>query len=129
MNAARSATASVVTAAAIDAVVVLVFAAVGRVSHDENPLGFVVTAWPFLVGLAMGWLVMRAWRHPRRIVWAGLGVWVITVAGGMLVRLATGQGTAPAFIVVATLTLALGLIGWRAVALLLARRSRRRAAS
>ena len=35
---------------------------------------------------------------------------------GMLLRLATGQGTAVAFIVVAMLTLAVLLLGWRAIA-------------
>jgi hypothetical protein len=59
-------------------------------------------------------------------VWPGLGLWVITVAGGMLFRTLSGQGTAIAFVIVATLVLALLLIGWRAVATLIGRRSRTR---
>lgn len=123
MDAERGRTASVIIAAAIDVVVVLVFALVGRASHNENAAGLFETAWPFLVGLAAGWLIVRAWRHPRRIVWTGLGIWAVTVTGGMLLRVASGQGTAFAFVLVATATLAVLLIGWRVLATLLSRRT------
>ena len=52
----------------------------------------------------------------------GLGIWAATVIGGMLLRAASGQGTAPAFIIVATLTLLVLLVGWRVIAALVARR-------
>jgi len=42
----------------------------------------------------------------------------------MLLRVATGQGVALAFVIVAALTLALLLIGWRGIALLMSRRTR-----
>lgn len=112
---------SVAVSAAVDILLVLAFALIGRASHNEGAAGLFETALPFLGGLAAGWLIMRAWRHPRRIVWTGLGIWVATVIGGMLLRLATGQGTAFAFILVATGTLALLLIGWRALVQLVAR--------
>lgn len=97
---------------------VLVFVAIGRASHDEatSVAGFANTAWPFLVGLAIGWAVVRAWREPAAIVPMGLAVWVVTVAGGMVLRALSGQGTAVAFVIVATLFLAMELLGWRAVA-------------
>ena len=43
-------------AAAIDALLVLVFATIGRASHEHSldVLGVLETAWPFLVGLAAG---------------------------------------------------------------------------
>lgn len=123
MGAERDRTASVTIAAAVDVLLVLVFALVGRASHNENAAGLLETAWPFLGGLAAGWLIMRAWRHPRRVVWTGLGIWAVTVTGGMLLRLMSGQGTAFAFILVATATLAVLLIGWRAIATLLGRRT------
>ncbi|TDD61007.1 DUF3054 domain-containing protein, partial [Actinomadura darangshiensis] len=40
-----------------DVCCVLVFVGIGRSSHDEaaSAAGFATTAWPFLVGLAVGW--------------------------------------------------------------------------
>lgn len=111
-----------VLAAAIDIVLVVGFTMVGRASHDEGLAGLLVTAWPFIAGLAMGWLMTRAWRHPRRIVWTGIGIWIATVAGGMLLRLISGQGTAFAFIIVATAVLGIALIGWRALSTLISKR-------
>lgn len=127
MAAERVRTASIVVSAVIDVVVVLLFALIGRASHNEGALGLFGTAWPFLAGLALGWAVMRAWRHPHRIVWTGLGIWVATVVGGMLLRLASGQGTQFAFILVATAALGLLLIGWRALSLLVSRTHRQAA--
>ncbi|MGK5556598.1 DUF3054 domain-containing protein [Actinomadura kijaniata] len=112
-------------AAALDVCGVLVFVAIGRASHQEaaSLTGFATTAWPFLVALATGWLVTRAWRgRAEALVPVGVGVWASTVALGMALRVASGQGTATAFIVVTCLFLALVLLGWRAVALLVARR-------
>ncbi|MFB8145560.1 DUF3054 domain-containing protein [Microbacterium sp. NPDC056003] len=114
---------------ALDVMLVVAFAVIGRASHGEDWLvGLGITAWPFLVGLVAGWLITLAWRAPAAPVRTGLGVWATTVVGGMLLRAASGQGTAVAFIVVATLTLCLFLVGWRVIAALVARsRSRRRA--
>ena len=55
----------------------------------------------------------------------GLGVWAVTVGGGMLLRAATGQGTALPFIIVASVTLLVALVGWRVIAAIV-RRARRR---
>ena len=45
------------TALGIDVILVLVFAAVGRGSHGEDVIGGLAdTAWPFLLGLLVGWL-------------------------------------------------------------------------
>ncbi|WP_369688382.1 DUF3054 family protein [Actinomadura macra] len=46
----------------------------------------------------------------------GVGVWLVTVAVGMVLRVVSGQGTAFAFVVVALAFLALVLLGWRLVA-------------
>ena len=106
----------------------IAFAALGRASHDSDVLaGLWTTAWPFLLGLALGWLVTFAWRAPFAPVRTGLGVWAATVIGGMLLRAASGQGTAPAFVVVATLALLVLLVGWRVIAALVHRRRLRRA--
>lgn len=121
---------AVLGALALDVVLVVAFAALGRASHDSAPfgVGLFQTAWPFLAGLAFGWIVTLAWRHPLSILPTGIGIWALTVAGGMLLRTVSDQGTALPFVIVATLTLLLLLVGWRIIALLVAR-VRRRAAS
>ena len=111
-----------VPAAAIDVVIVVVFAATGRLSHGEGIAGVVETAWPFVAGLALGWVIALAWRRPAAPVRTGVPVWVVTVAAGMALRALTGQGVAVAFIAVASLVLGVLLIGWRSIAALVARR-------
>ncbi len=112
-------------APALDVCCVLAFVAIGRASHHdgESAGGLVSTAWPFLAGLGTGLVVTRAWRRPEAIVPAGLGAWLGAVIVGMVLRVVAGQGTAPAFIVVALTFLGLFLLGWRAV-LTVFRRSR-----
>lgn len=111
----------------LDVVLVIAFAAIGRASHDSDVwAGLWQTAWPFLAGLALGWLVTLAWRAPLAPVRTGLGVWAVTVVGGMLLRAVSGQGTALPFIIVASVTLLIALVGWRVIATVV-RRARRRA--
>jgi hypothetical protein len=111
-------------AQAIDVVLVLVFVLIGRASHTEgfSVLGTLVTLWPFLVGLVVGHIVMRAWRRPFAILWTGVGVWISTVVIGMLLRLASAQGVELSFVIVATIVLGVFLLGWRGIALLVTRR-------
>ncbi|MCM3500318.1 DUF3054 domain-containing protein [Microbacterium sp. P26] len=111
----------------LDVVLVVVFAAIGRATHDGDVLGpfgsgLATTAWPFVAALLIGWAVTRAWRRPTAVVRAGLPVWAITVALGMVLRALSGQGVAVAFIIVATITLAVFLVGWRGIARLATRR-------
>lgn len=115
-------------AAAIDVVLVVVFAAIGRASHEHSVdvLGVVETAWPFLVGLAAGWLALRAWKAPVAPLRTGVPLVVITVVLGMVLRVVSGGTTAVAFIVVATVTLLVFLAGWRGVAAVIARLRARR---
>ncbi|BFM23778.1 DUF3054 domain-containing protein [Microbacterium sp. che218] len=113
----------------LDIVLVVVFAAIGRATHDGDVLGpfgsgLATTAWPFVAALLIGWLVTRAWRRPTAVMRTGLPVWAITVALGMVLRALSGQGVAVAFIIVATITLAVFLLGWRGIARLAARRRR-----
>jgi hypothetical protein len=125
---------SVVLAFIADVVLVVVFAAIGRASHDESVfgaggLGLLETSWPFLVALVVGWLVTLAWRHPLAPLRTGLGVWFVTVAGGMLLRALTGQGVVVAFVIVASVSLLVLLVGWRVVAALVERTRKSRATS
>lgn len=101
----------------VDLVLVVAFAAIGRGSHHEaSPvLGALGTAWPFLVGTVVGWSVVRVRRRRWPLeLGPGITVWVATVVVGMLLRRATGAGTAWAFVVVASFALAAALLGWRA---------------
>jgi peptidoglycan/LPS O-acetylase OafA/YrhL len=103
-------------AAIADVVAVLVFCAVGRRSHAEGitVAGVAETAWPFLAGATLGWLLSRGWRRPMGVVPTGIAVWVCTVVVGMLLRKATSAGIAPSFVVVASVVTAVLLLGWRA---------------
>jgi peptidoglycan/LPS O-acetylase OafA/YrhL len=106
---------AIVGAAFADAALILVFAAIGRDAHQrgEAVSGVLLTAWPFLAGAALAWIAARAWRTPLSIRPAGLSVWLGAVAGGMILRLLTGQTVVLAFIVVALLSLGLFLVGYR----------------
>jgi hypothetical protein len=116
-------------AVVLDVACVLVFVIIGRASHGEGLTGVASTAWPFLAGLAGGWLATaglagqpwQPWRPWRPFgLWpAGVGAWLGTVALGMLFRVVSGQGTAPAFIGVALAFLGLFLLGWRLLVRLL----------
>ncbi len=115
---------------ALDVLLVLAFAGVGRASHDEaNPLlGALLTAWPFIVGTVVGWTVVRLLRKAWPLeVGPGITVWFATVLIGMVLRQSTGQGTAASFVLVAALVLGLFLVGWRALVALVSRRSAARA--
>ena len=65
----------------------------------------------------------RAWRQPFRLWPAGVGAWLGAVVLGMVFRVVSGQGTAPAFIGVALAFLGLFLLGWRLLARLRGGRS------
>jgi peptidoglycan/LPS O-acetylase OafA/YrhL len=103
---------------------VLVFCALGRRSHDEglNVAGVATTAWPFLIGTLLGWLISRGWRRSTALVPTGVVVWLCTLAVGMLLRKATGAGVAASFVVVAGSVTAVLLLGWRAAAAAVLRR-------
>lgn len=117
----------------IDVVLVIVFCAIGRNSHDEAiAAGLARTVWPFAAGLLIGWLialaiagrVRPAGRFDGYALWpTGVAVWLSTLIGGMVLRVISGQGTALSFIIVAATVLAVFLLGWRAVRALVARRT------
>jgi peptidoglycan/LPS O-acetylase OafA/YrhL len=111
-------------AVGLDVFVVVLFVAIGRRNHDESSAlgGVLTTAVPFLIGLAAGWGIARAWRRPMAVI-SGVTIWPITVLIGMVVRHTVfDRGTATAFVVVATVFLGAALVGWRAVATKIERR-------
>ncbi|MCA0251368.1 MAG: DUF3054 domain-containing protein [Actinobacteria bacterium] len=108
----------------IDVAAALVFAIIGRASHgSELSLpGIAQTAWPFVVAALAGSLL--ASRFGGDSWWrAGLMAWVVTVGGGLGLRLLGGDTAQLPFVVVTAAVLGLLLLGWRALAAALARRS------
>jgi hypothetical protein len=112
-------------AVAGDAVAILLFAVIGRANHHESTgmRGVWHTAWPFLLGAALGLAATAYARVSPTAVRAGVRVWVWTLVIGMVVRAATGGGTAVAFVIVAAIVLGVFLVGWRAALGWRARRS------
>lgn len=104
------------TALLIDVCVVVIFVLIGRSAHDEANavIAIAATAAPFLIALGLGWVAVvltgldpREWR-------GGLVIWLITWAIGLALRAVVfDEGTAGAFMVVAGVFLAAGLVGWR----------------
>jgi hypothetical protein len=109
---------SVRLAVFLDCCCVLVFVVIGRASHTkgESLAGIASTAWPFLAGLAGGWLAGRVWRRPHPLWPAGVSAWLGAVALGMVLRVVSGQGIAVSFVLVALIFLGLFLLGWRVLA-------------
>lgn len=102
-----------------DVVAVLAFAAIGRASHAEGLTlaGIAHTAWPFLVGLAVGWVVVLATHLRGERIWpAGVVVWGSTVVIGLALRGLSGAGLSGLFPVIAGISLAVVLLAPRAIA-------------
>ncbi|MFD5277805.1 DUF3054 domain-containing protein [Pseudarthrobacter sp. NPDC058362] len=117
----------VAAVALTDAVLIMLFAAVGRGAHERGDVvaGVLLTAWPFLAGAAIGWLASRAWLHPLKVRWAGVVIWLCSLAGGMLLRALTGQTVVLPFVIVAFLSLGVLLLGYRLLAGLVVRSTSR----
>lgn len=103
----------------IDLVLVVIFCVIGRLSHAEGIFsdlpGLLNTIWPFVLALLVAHAVLLLRRVRNDSLASGALLWATTVVVGLLLRALSGQGTALPFIIVATLTLALFLVGWRAV--------------
>ena len=104
-----------------DVVLVTIFAALGRNAHEQSPWGALETAWPFLIGALVGWVIVRAHRRPAAIFPTGVVIWLSAEIIGMLLRTVTGQGTALAFVLVSLGVLGAFLLGYRLIVLLIGR--------
>lgn len=116
---------------AVDLVAVVAFAVIGRASHGLglDLMGILESAAPFLAGLAIAWALLVATRlDPRSIVPGWLAVWLVTVAGGLGIRLALGGTAAIAFVIVTAVVLGPLLLLPRAASALIRRSSARRSA-
>ncbi|HQU25946.1 MAG TPA: DUF3054 domain-containing protein [Acidimicrobiales bacterium] len=100
-----------------DLVVVLAFVVIGRASHHhgETVTGVVSTAWPFVLGLGAGWLVVAVRGRTGARVSDGVVVLVTMVVVAMALRVLVGQGTAAAFIAVSLAFNGVFMLGARAL--------------
>ena len=101
-----------------DLAVVLVFATIGRASHDEGVTasGVAHVAAPFALGALLAALVTLIARRDPTTIRSGLSSWIWTLVIGMVVRHSLGDGTAVAFVIVAAVFLGALMVGWRAAA-------------
>lgn len=99
----------------LDLVVLVVFVGIGRTTHDHGVslTGMASTLWPFVVGLAIGWMALRAMNRSGMSKADGVLMTLVTVAVEMILRVIAGQGTALAFIVVAVCFLGAFMLVWR----------------
>ena len=107
----------VLWSAVVDVLCIVIFVAIGRKNHDEGEAaaGIFRVAAPFLIAAVAGWLATQAWKRPLELR-TGAIVWVTTIVLGMILRnFVFNDGTATAFIIVATVFLCAFLNGWRAI--------------
>jgi hypothetical protein len=100
-----------------DLIVVLLFVGIGRSVHDHgvNLAGVASTAWPFVTGLGVGWIIVLKQHHTGVSLRDGVTICLVTIVLGMLLRVVAGQGTAFAFILVALGFLGALMLVWRIV--------------
>ncbi|WP_255426088.1 DUF3054 domain-containing protein [Pseudonocardia sp. C8] len=101
-------------ALATDLVAVVVFAALGRVSHAEagSLTGLIGTALPFLVGAGAAWATPWVRADPVSVR-AGLVVLVLAAGIGFLLRWGFLGRLPLSFAIVAVSALGVLLLGWR----------------
>ncbi|MCT1690415.1 DUF3054 domain-containing protein [Brevibacterium sp. p3-SID960] len=111
----------------VDACLVALFTIVGHYTHHQSlvPEQILSTAWPFLAGLVIAWLLNAVWAAPLAPLRTGTGLWATTVLLGLVIRALTGEGTEGPFIVVAASLNLVTLVGWRVIATAVAGRSAR----
>lgn len=100
---------------------VLLFAFLARIAHRSESMPLTVftwldTAWPFLLGTAVGSVLVatfgwQAWR----VFPSGVVIWLITAVSGLTIwSIRNGHVAHWSFIIVATTMSGMLLISWRA---------------
>ena len=86
----------------VDTMVVIVFVAIGRSTHDHGlgVKGMVSTTWPFATGLSLSWLLLALRGRRGESLIDGVILTLLTVAIAMTLRVLSGQGAAFAFVLV-----------------------------
>ncbi|WP_407318505.1 DUF3054 domain-containing protein [Isoptericola halotolerans] len=100
-----------------DVACVVAFTLMGTSNHGSGgSLEHVLAVGaPFVVALAVGWVVCRAWRSPWRVWPVGVVVWFTTVVLGLALRPLFEGGFAWSFALVTAGFLAITMLGWRAI--------------
>ncbi|WKK60481.1 DUF3054 domain-containing protein [Corynebacterium sp. P3-F1] len=117
-------------AIALDTLAIAVFALLARIAHqtEEMPLnftGWLSTLWPFLVGVALAWVIVtlssdRGGENKGED--KGWLIWLITVATGLIIwGIRNQQLPHWSFVVVASVMSALLMLGWRGIVRLIKR--------
>lgn len=101
-----------------DVVLIVFFALLGHLSHygTLSPPGVLNTALPFFIAYLAATVVLRAWRRPTEFLRTALPLWLMTAAGGLILRVVLGESAAVAFHIVALCVLGLFLLVPRGVA-------------
>ncbi len=102
-----------------------VYVAVGRASHDESlsAAGLLTTAWPFVIGLAGGYLGAAMVDWPLTSLRGGAVITGKCLIIGLVLRYGVQrEGTPFSFILVTVLVLTVLMQGWRLTLLAWSRR-------
>jgi hypothetical protein len=103
----------------LDVLAVLIFVGVGRAVHDEpvTTPGIWTTSWPFLIGVAGGYLGLVLTRWPAASLRGGAMVAGKTIVLGLVIRYGIQhEGTPLSFVIITVLVLAGLMFGWRLAA-------------
>lgn len=98
-----------------DALCVLVFVVIGTRNHDTDTglSGILYVAAPFWIAMSLAHVTPMLQRGVKALPHPYL-VWGYTIVMGMVLRnLVFLRGTAPAFVIVATVFLGVTMLGWR----------------
>ncbi|MGD7003472.1 DUF3054 domain-containing protein [Corynebacterium halotolerans] len=110
-------------ALALDVVAIAVFALLARLAHQSEDMpftfvGWLSTLWPFLVGVAVSWIVILLARWNALRVWpVGVATWIITAVVGLVIwGIRNNDVPHWSFIIVAVVMSGILLLGWRGLA-------------
>ncbi|MAT60844.1 MAG: hypothetical protein CMH41_04300 [Micrococcales bacterium] len=102
----------------LDYLVVAFFVLIGLLTHDgrDGLVGYLRVAAPFLLSLAMAWLIVGRTKLQPGDLPTGITVAVITWGLGLAIRaIVFSGGVALPFVLVAGGFLIAGMLGWRTV--------------
>jgi peptidoglycan/LPS O-acetylase OafA/YrhL len=114
------------SSALADLAAVAIYVGIGHGSHDEALAAVVplATAWPFVIGVAGGYIGTVMTRWPALSLRGGAVVTVKCLIIGLVLRYGVQrEGTPFSFIAVTVLVLTALMIGWRLAVLAWSRRS------
>ncbi len=102
----------------LDYLVVATFVFIGLLTHDgrDGLVGYLRVSAPFLLSLAVAWLVIARTKLRPSDLLTGLLIAVTTWGLGLAIRaIVFGGGVALPFVLVAGGFLIVGMLGWRTV--------------